>query len=99
MLTNGKKGDKINTRKANLVAIKRKPGERCGSKMKMMTVIYIGEKHMDYLVKDNYIDLTPGKEYKVVDETKHDYRVIDDSGEDYLYPKHFFEMKPEENNG
>lgn len=56
-----------------------------------MLVKYIGKKNMDYLVKDNYIDLTPGKTYEVLEETKYDYRVIDDSGEDYRYPKHFFE--------
>ena len=57
-----------------------------------MRVKYIGRKKMDYLIKDNDIDLTPNKVYDVIEETECDYRIVDDSGEDYLYPKSFFEI-------
>ena len=57
-----------------------------------MRVKYIGKSQMDYLVKNNDIDLTPGKSYTVLEENKHDFRIVDDSGEDFLYPKSFFEI-------
>ena len=50
---------------------------------------------MDYLVKDNDMDLIPGKTYEVLREDKYDYIVIDESGEDYAYPKSFFEVVEE----
>ena len=57
-----------------------------------MRVKYIGKEKMDYLTKDNDMDLTPGKIYEALLENNYDFRVIDDSGEDYLYPKSFFEV-------
>lgn len=57
-----------------------------------MRVKYIGKEKMNYLTKDNDIDLTPGKVYEATDENTYDFRVVDDSGEDYLYPKSFFEI-------
>lgn len=62
-----------------------------------MKVKYIGKKRMDYLVKDNYIALQPGKIYEVIEISPKsgDYRVIDESGEDYLYPTNFFEIVEE----
>ena len=57
-----------------------------------MQVKYIGEKEMDYLVQNNRIDLTPGKLYAVLESDEYDFRIIDDSGEDYLYPRTFFEI-------
>ena len=57
-----------------------------------MRVKYIGNKTMDYIVQDNDIDLTPNKIYEATEENEFDFRVIDDSGEDYLYPKNFFEI-------
>ena len=57
-----------------------------------MRVKYIGKAKMNYLIKDNDIDLSPDKIYTVLEESKNDYRVIDDSGDDYLYPKSFFKI-------
>ena len=59
-----------------------------------MKVKYIGKKKMDYIVKDNYIALIPGKVYEVIKSypERGDYRVIDESGEDYLYPTIFFQI-------
>lgn len=57
-----------------------------------MRVKYIGKQKMNYLVEGNDIDLTPGKIYEVLEESKHDYLIVDNSGEDYLYPKSFFEI-------
>lgn len=58
-----------------------------------MKVKYIGKEQMDYLMKDNHIDLFPNKIYKVLAIEKHNYyRIIDESGEDYLYPPSFFEI-------
>ena len=52
---------------------------------------------MDYLVKDNDIDLIPDKVYEVVKEEKFFYGVVDESGETYSYPKSFFEIvKPDD---
>ena len=56
-----------------------------------MRVKYIGERKMNYIVENNDIDLTPGKVYEAINDGD-DYHVIDDSGEDYLYPKSFFEV-------
>lgn len=58
----------------------------------MKIVKYIGKEKMNYLVEENDMDLIPGKEYKVVKETERSYIVIDESGEDYAYPKSFFEV-------
>lgn len=57
-----------------------------------MKVRYIGNKHEDFIVKNNRIDLVPGKEYDVLSIEREWYRVIDESGEDYLYPPDFFEI-------
>lgn len=57
-----------------------------------MRVKYIGKEKMNYLTKDNDIDLTHGKIYDATEENEYDFRVVDDSGEDYLYPKQFFEV-------
>lgn len=58
----------------------------------MKRVRYIGKEKMDYLVKDNDMDLIPGKIYNVVKENDRCYSVVDESGEDYAYPKAFFEV-------
>ena len=58
----------------------------------MKIVKYIGKEKMDYIVKDNDIDLIPNKEYEIIKETDRSYVVIDESGEDYAYPKSFFEI-------
>lgn len=47
---------------------------------------------MDFIVRNNDIDLVPGKEYEVLSIEREWYRVIDESGEDYLYPPDFFEI-------
>ena len=57
-----------------------------------MQVKYIGKEKMDYLTKDNDMDLIPGKIYDVVKEEKYFYGVIDESGEAYSYPKTFFKI-------
>lgn len=57
-----------------------------------MRVKYIGKEKMDYLVKDNDMDLIPNKEYEVIKETERSYIVVDESGEDYAYPKSYFEL-------
>ena len=57
-----------------------------------MRVKYIRKEKMDYLVKDNDMDLIPQKEYEVIKETERSYVLIDESGEDYAYPKSFFEI-------
>lgn len=38
------------------------------------------------------LELTNGKEYKVLSIEKKWYRIVDDSGEDYLYPPEQFEI-------
>ncbi|MBR2302417.1 MAG: hypothetical protein IKA42_01285 [Clostridia bacterium] len=62
-----------------------------------MRVKYIGKETMHYLVKNNHIDLIPGKIYDVIEISKKSgmYRVVDESGEDYLYPTNFFEIVEE----
>lgn len=57
-----------------------------------MIVKYLGKEVMDYLVKDNDMDLLPEKEYEVIKETDRCYVLVDESGEDYAYPKSFFEV-------
>lgn len=57
----------------------------------MKKVRYIGKEKMDFLAKDNDIDLIPGKIYEVLREDDQWYRIVDESGEDYRYPKTFFE--------
>lgn len=62
----------------------------------MKKVKYIGKKQEDFLVKNNYITLTPGEVYEVLTEYEDGmYRLIDDSGEDYCYPPNFFEIVEE----
>ena len=58
----------------------------------MKKVRYIGKEKMDYIVKDNDMDLIPNKVYKVLSEDDDEYNIIDESGEDYSYPKSFFEI-------
>ena len=58
----------------------------------MKKVKYIGKEKMDYLVKDNDMDLIPNKIYEVLSEDEHEYNLVDESGEDYAYPKSFFEV-------
>ncbi len=58
----------------------------------MKKVRYIGKEKMDFLAKDNDVDLVPGKVYEVLREDDYWYSVIDESGEDYRYPKTFFEI-------
>ena len=64
-----------------------------------MKVKYVGGPVMDYVVKDNQIaDLINGHIYEASPCEKYKgafYRVIDESGEDYLYPKNFFEVVEE----
>ncbi len=59
-----------------------------------MKVKYIGKPKMDYLMKDNGIDLIPGKIYDVIRvyRTLGLYGIIDESGEEYGYPPEFFEI-------
>lgn len=61
-----------------------------------MLVKYIGQNQMDFLVINNYIgDLIPGKTYKARVSKKRPeswYVVTDESGEEYAYPKSFFEI-------
>lgn len=61
----------------------------------MKQVRYIGKEKMDYLVKDNDMDLIPNKVYDVVSENSNEYNIVDESGEDYSYPKSFFEIVEE----
>jgi hypothetical protein len=60
-----------------------------------MKIKFIGEEYMDYLIPNNRIDLKPGKIYEVLREKPKWYVVIDESGEDYAYPKSFFEIVEE----
>lgn len=60
-----------------------------------MKIKYIGKEYMDFLVPNNRIDLVPGKVYDVLRENPRWYVVIDESGEDYAYPKSFFEIVEE----
>lgn len=60
-----------------------------------MKIKYVGKEKMDFLVKGNHIALIEGKVYDVISEEMSCYRVIDESGEDYLYPKSFFEIVEE----
>lgn len=61
----------------------------------MKKVKYIGKTKMNFLVKDNDMDLITGKIYDVLSEDKDEYNLIDESGEDYAYPKAFFEIVEE----
>ena len=58
----------------------------------MKRVKYIGKERMNYIVEDNDMDLIPNKIYDLIKETDRSYVVIDESGEDYAYPKSFFEI-------
>ena len=62
------------------------------SKEKMKKVKYIGKEKMNFLVKDNDMDLIPNKIYEVLSEDEDEYNIIDESGEDYSYPQSFFEV-------
>ena len=53
---------------------------------------YIGKTKMDYIVQNNDMDLIPNKIYEIIEETERSYIVIDESGEDYAYPKSFFDL-------
>ena len=53
---------------------------------------YVGKEKMDFLAKDNDVDLIPGKVYEVLWEDGYWCRVVDESGEEYRYPKDFFEL-------
>ena len=61
-----------------------------------MKAKYIGKEKMKYIVDNNDMDLIPGKVYDVIKETNRSLVVIDESGEDYAYPKNFFEVIKEE---
>lgn len=64
-----------------------------------MKVKYIGNGKENYLVKDNYVALTPGKVYEVIKihERFGWYCIHDDSGDEelYAYPTEFFEVVEE----
>lgn len=60
-----------------------------------MVVKYIGKEIMDFLVKDNDIDLIPQKHYEVLSVKGNWYTLIDESGEDYSYPAEMFEIVEE----
>lgn len=45
-----------------------------------------------YIGKTEFLVLTNSKVYDVISVEKGWYRIIDDSGEDYLYPKKYFEV-------
>ena len=60
-----------------------------------MQIRYIGREKENFLVKDNDMDLIPGKVYEVIEispRPKGWYRIIDESGEDYMYPPELFEI-------
>ena len=61
----------------------------------MKKVRYIGKEQMDYLVKGNDMDLIPNKIYEILSEDDEEYNIVDESGEDYAYPKSFFEIVEE----
>lgn len=48
-----------------------------------------------YLGKTEFLILTNEKVYDVMSVERGWYRIIDDSGEDYLYPPHYFEIVEE----
>lgn len=45
-----------------------------------------------FLGKTEFLVLTHGRIYDVLSVEKGWYRIVDDSGEDYLYPQHYFEI-------
>lgn len=45
-----------------------------------------------YLGKTEFLVLTNGKIYDVLSVERGWYRIVDESGEDYLYPPHYFEI-------
>ncbi len=45
-----------------------------------------------FLGKTEFLILTNGKVYDVLAVERGWYRIVDDSGEDYLYPPHFFQI-------
>ena len=63
-----------------------------------MKVKYIGKQIMDFVVKDNFMALTPGKIYNVISiEDRGWYRIADDigvmegDGGSSIYPPELFE--------
>lgn len=48
-----------------------------------------------YLGKTEFLVLTHHQIYDVISVERGFYRIIDDSGEDYLYPPHYFEIVSE----
>lgn len=48
-----------------------------------------------YIGKTTPLELTNGKEYKVISIEKGWYRIVDDTDEDYLYPPDAFTITEE----
>lgn len=48
-----------------------------------------------YLGKTEFLVLTNGKIYEVLEVERGYYRIVDDSGDDYLYPPQYFEVLKE----
>lgn len=48
-----------------------------------------------FIGKTDFLVLTHGKIYSVISAEHGHYRIVDDSGEDYLYPTHYFEIVKE----
>lgn len=65
------------------------------SEKTMKKVRYIGKEQMDYFVKGNDMDLIPNKIYEVLSEDEDEYDIVDESGENYAYPKSFFNVVEE----
>jgi len=61
----------------------------------MKRVKYIGKETMNYIVEKNDMDLIPNKIYEILSEDDDEYNIVDESGEDYAYPKSFFEIVEE----
>ena len=60
--------------------------------MRKLKIKYIGER--DVAVPNSYkifMDVIPGKIYKVLSVERGWYRIVDESEEDYLYPPENFE--------
>ncbi len=48
-----------------------------------------------YLGKTEFLVLTNDKIYDVLSVERGWYRIVDESGEDYLYPPHYFDIVEE----